>query len=321
MAEKSMDYVSVSQDYFIGMPQLALGGLSENWLLKECGHLHWLALAKRLDLPAPNFVDQQGRHMYAAFLVVKISNAALHQVTENSRLWIETQLTRVSPSRSYSRHDLYLEDVAIGRVNADRQPVAQVALLSSFVNRSELGNNQSVARGEMAKGDWSANEAASQMMAQHKAGRTLPDAAFSVSAVPFVYQPCPYADFNGADFLYFAQFQAVMDRAERFFQSDLQAFNRTSERNSLALWQTIERTICYYGNINLDDGLETNLYVMPSADQDTSLLSHCGCLYRQSDHALIANVITRKRYLDHSLVQFQEKQASLKSSTDVGVES
>ncbi|NLU99155.1 hypothetical protein B6N13_13810 [Marinomonas sp. UCMA 3892] len=316
MAEKSMDFVSVSQDYFIGMPQLALGGLSENWLLKECGHQHWLALAKRLDLPAPNFVDQQGRHMYAAFLVVKISNAALHQVTENSRLWIETQLTRVSASRSYSRHDLYLEGP-----DSHRDCVARVELLSSFVNRSELGNNQSVARGEMAKGDWSANEAASQMMAQHKAGRTLPDAALSVSAVPFVYQPCPYADFNGADFLYFAQFQAVMDRAERFFQSDLQALNHISERNSMALWQTVERTICYYGNINLDDGLEANLYAMLSADQDSSLLSHCGRLYRQSDHALIANVITRKRYLDHSLVRFQEKQASLKSSTNVGGES
>ncbi|GGN30089.1 MULTISPECIES: Pnap_2097 family protein [Marinomonas] len=316
MAEKSMDYVSISQDYFIGMPQLALGGLSENWLLKECGHQHWLALAKRLDLPAPNFVDQQDRHMYAAFLVVKISNAALHQVTENSRLWIETQLTRVSPSRSYSRHDLYLEGVG-----ADRQCIAQVALLSSFVSRSELGNNQSVARSEMAKGDWSANKAASQMMALHKAGRTLPDTALSVSEEPFVYQPCPYADFNGADFLYFAQFQAVMDRAERFLQSDLQALNHTSERNRLALWQTVERTICYYGNINLDDGLEANLYAMPSADQDTSLLSHCGRLYRQSDHALIANVITRKRFLDHSLVRFQEKQASLKSSTDVGAES
>lgn len=307
--------------YFIGMPHMSLQGLSENWLLKECGHQHWLALAKRLDLPAPHFVDQQGRKMYAAFLVVKISNAALHQVTENSRLWIETQLMRVSSSRSYSRHDLYLNDVAIDRVNADRQPIAQVELLSSFVSRSEFGNNQSVARGEMAKGDWSANEAASQMMAQHKAGRALPNTALLVSEVPFVYQPCPYVDFNGADFLYFAQFQAVMDRAERFFQSDLQALNHTSERNSMALWQTVERTICYYGNINLDDGLEANLYAMPSADQDSSLLSHCGRLYRQSDHALIANVITRKRYLDHSLVRFQEKQASLKSSTNVGGES
>lgn len=321
MAEKSMDYVSVSQDYFIGMPQLALGGLSENWLLKECGHQHWLALAKRLDLPAPNFVDQQGRHMYAAFLVVKISNAALHQVTENSRLWIETQLTRVSPSRSYSRHDLYLEEGDMDSSGIDRQPIAQVALLSSFVSRSELGNNQSVARSEMAKGDWSANEAASQMMALHKAGRTLSDAALSVSERPFLYQPCPYADFNGADFLYFAQFQAVMDRAERFFQSDLQVLNHTSERNRLALWQTVERTICYYGNINLDDGLETNLYAMPSVDQDSSLLSHCGRLYRQSDHALIANVITRKRYMDHPLVTFQEQRGAFKRSENVGEES
>ncbi|MBU0801566.1 MAG: hypothetical protein KKA05_11275, partial [Alphaproteobacteria bacterium] len=151
MVGESTDFVFVLQDYFIGMPQLALGGLSENWLLKECGHQHWLALAKRLDLPVPNFVDQQGRQMYAAFLVVKISKAALHQVTENSQLWIETQLTRVSPSRSYSRHDLYLEGVAVDGPyvdgqgvdgsNVNGQIIAQVELLSSFVSRAELGNN------------------------------------------------------------------------------------------------------------------------------------------------------------------------------------
>lgn len=316
MTETSMDFVFVAQDYFIGMPQLALGGLSENWLLKECGHQHWLALAKRLDLPVPNFVDQQGRQMYAAFLVVKIRNAVLQQVTENSRLWIETQLARVSASRSYSRHDLYLEGP-----DSHRDCVARVELLSSFVTRSERGNNQSVARGELAKGGWSVCEAADLMLAQHKSGRVLSGAELSVSETPFIYQPCPYTDFNGADFLYFAQFQAVMDRAERFFQSDLQGQNQTTQRNSLALWQTVERTICYYGNINLDDTLEANLHTTPSSGQEELLLGHCGRLYRQSDHALIANVITRKRYLDHSLVRFQEKQASLKSSTDVGAES
>jgi len=32
--------------YLLGMPHLSTGGLSKNWLLKECGHLHWLYLAQ-----------------------------------------------------------------------------------------------------------------------------------------------------------------------------------------------------------------------------------------------------------------------------------
>ncbi|MEO9653806.1 Pnap_2097 family protein [Marinomonas sp.] len=309
MATDLIDATSVEQDYLIGMPQLALGGISENWLLKECGHQHWLALAKSLNLPVPSFVDEHNRKLYAAFLVVRVSNAVLHRVTENSRLSIATQLKRVSPSRSYSRHDLCLEEEGLSK-----QVIAQVELLSSFVSRHEEGNNQSVARNEMLKGGWSACEPASQMMAEHKKGRNLPNAEVtSISKVPFVYQPCPYADFNGADFLYFAQFQVVMDRAERFFQAGLQAFNADpssspSPNKPLVLWQVVERTICYYGNINLDDALAAHLYTILPSDHRKSLLGHCGRLYRQSDNALIANVITKKRYMDHPLVSFKKNE-------------
>lgn len=312
MAEDLIGATSVEQDYLIGMPQLALGGVSENWLLKECGHQHWLALAKSLDLPVPSFVDEHNRKLYAAFLVVKVSKAVLHRVTENSHLSIVTQLKRVSPSRSYSRHDLCLEEEGLSK-----QVIAQVELLSSFVSRQEEGNNQSVARSEMLKGGWSACESASQMMAEHKKGRNLPNTeGTSLSKTPFVYQPCPYADFNGADFLYFAQFQAVMDRAERFFQADLQATNTfrsssSSTNKPLALWQIEERTICYYGNINLDDALATQLYTMLPPDQQESLLRHCGRLYRQSDNALIASVVTKKGYMDHPLVSFKRNQGAV----------
>jgi hypothetical protein len=29
----------------LGMPHLSLNGLSETWVLKECGHRHWFLLA------------------------------------------------------------------------------------------------------------------------------------------------------------------------------------------------------------------------------------------------------------------------------------
>jgi probable biosynthetic protein (TIGR04098 family) len=42
------------------MPQLAYTGLSENWLIKECGHRHWEALAGDAGRSAPDFVDEDG---------------------------------------------------------------------------------------------------------------------------------------------------------------------------------------------------------------------------------------------------------------------
>lgn len=303
---------NVTQDFVVGMPQLALGGLSENWLLKECGHQHWLALAQSLGLPNPDFVSQQGHKMYAAFLVVKITQGAFEKVYENSTLTINTQLQRVSSSRSYSHHEIQVEGECCGHVE----------LLSSFVNRTEQGNNQSVARGEVFSGEWSACEASTLMMKAHKAGRMahVEDAANSHDSLAtikvngntnakeplYTYQPCPYSDFNGADFLYFAQFQSVMDRAERHFQM------KSTEQKDSRLWRTLERTICYYGNINLDDALLVSLQTLDKETIDkktiakaTDEIRHHGCLYRLSDHKPIANIATRKAYMEHPLSAFQ----------------
>ncbi len=58
--------------YTAGMPQLCGSGLSENWLLKECGHRHWLAIAHRQGLARPRFHDALGQQVYAAFTLVRI---------------------------------------------------------------------------------------------------------------------------------------------------------------------------------------------------------------------------------------------------------
>ena len=44
----------------LGMPHLCMTGLSETWLLKECGHRHWLLLAEAAGLAAPDFRDPAG---------------------------------------------------------------------------------------------------------------------------------------------------------------------------------------------------------------------------------------------------------------------
>ncbi|SFB60115.1 biosynthesis cluster domain-containing protein [Pseudomonas sp. NFIX10] len=48
---------SRTETYLASMPDLAFTGLSENWLLKECGHQHWLALAHLHDRALPDLVN------------------------------------------------------------------------------------------------------------------------------------------------------------------------------------------------------------------------------------------------------------------------
>ena len=54
----------------LGMPQLALGGLSESWLLMECGHRHWTLLERMLGVEARGMHDDRGCRMYASFVAV-----------------------------------------------------------------------------------------------------------------------------------------------------------------------------------------------------------------------------------------------------------
>lgn len=54
------------------MPQMALGCLSENWLLKELGDLHWDTLCSSLKSTSRDLVDSQGRRLYATFVRIRI---------------------------------------------------------------------------------------------------------------------------------------------------------------------------------------------------------------------------------------------------------
>ena len=78
------------------MPHLGLGGLSETWLLKECGHRHWFQLAAAAGLARPDFRDEAGEPIYAAFLAVSVRDAALDVVREHDELVFASQLVRIS---------------------------------------------------------------------------------------------------------------------------------------------------------------------------------------------------------------------------------
>jgi probable biosynthetic protein (TIGR04099 family) len=93
--------------------------------------------------------------------------------------------------------------------------------------------------------------------------------------------PSPYEDFNGADFLYFAAFQAMLDRAEwRWF------------RRVNPLLVTAERQIFYVGNMEMGDQVRATLCGVVDG-RDT--LSHWVELSRASDGEKIALGFSKRR--------------------------
>lgn len=239
----------------LGMPHLALMGLSEQWLLKELGHIHWLMLAQAAGRAVPDFATVRGEPVYAAFCALRIRGARFGAAVENGRLTIRSRVGRVSKTQIASLHRLAL----------DGAPAGEVELVSTFVHRTG-GGNHTIARFEvpglpLAAADGFGSELA-RIAGEHRAGRPVVTDDFATGDLeaptatarlaerfgPATFSPCPATDFNGAGFLYFASFVAFLDRAE--WRADPFAARTAS---------TTDRLVLYTGNLDPGEDLHVTL--------------------------------------------------------------
>lgn len=284
LVEVNTPEISIQKNqYLAGMPQLAYAGLSENWLLKECGHRHWMGLADLSGKQQPDFHDENGYKSYAAFTAVRISSANLNSVKENQQLTIASQVSRAGQARHFSMHDVKSQDGSI----------ANIQMLSTFVFRREVGNNQSVTRASFANlSQTEPTIEASTLMQQCKKIRTddwLEHMGLSRASKATIkeieFLPCPNHDFNGANFLYFASFQAYVDRAAWAWTSS-QPGNKSIEN----LPNIVNRDLFFYGNINVGDTLRICL----CAVKIDGIYSTDWCEVYAGNGSKIADVFTQK---------------------------
>ncbi|MGN8138004.1 Pnap_2097 family protein [Paraburkholderia sp. 22099] len=264
--------------YRAGMPQLSFTGLSENWLLKECGHRHWEALAVHTGRATPDVSDDNGGRSYAAFTAIRLRAHGFDAVRENDEFDIHSALCRTGPVRHFSTHRIVRDDASI----------AEVSMSSTFVTRAEARNNRSVARATLAALAGAISPAPDEALAMTQTGKGLRagDWASCEGLEPGVHEaarflPCPNNDFNGADFLYFASFQSFVDRAE--WQR-----HRFAEPPVIA-----SRALHFYGNVNIGDAL--NVHVVGERESAQGIV-HWSEVRRGSDNLKIADVVTEKRW-------------------------
>jgi probable biosynthetic protein (TIGR04099 family) len=264
----------------LGMPHLSLGGLSETWLLRECGHRHWFLLAQAAGRAVPDFRDEEGDPVYAAFIAVTVREGRFDAAREHDTLDFRSRLTRISRTRFMSVHEI----AAGGRV------LGEVAMTSLFVKRKEAGRNRSIARVEVpglppivSSREFADHE---ETVAALRRDSWEEHLGFVRGDAPvldrLLIDPCPAQDFNGADFLYFSSFQAFVDRAEWAFFRPLDP--RTTTRR---------RDIVYHGNIEPGDRIAV---VLHGRRRDADGVDHWCRLERESDAMPIADVFTLRRF-------------------------
>jgi probable biosynthetic protein (TIGR04099 family) len=260
----------------LGMPHLCMTGLSETWLIKECGHRHWFLLARAAGLPVPDFRDPAGEPIYAAFLAVSVRDAAFDNVREHDRLVFASRLARSSRTQFMSLHTCTVAGRSIGAI----------VLTSAFVRREHKGKNRSVARIEVPglpalRPDPNAAAYAAETTTL-RSNRWRTHLGFELEKATVIdrsiIDPCPAQDFNGADFLYFASFQAIADRAEWAFFRPHAPFPVTRRRD-----------IVYRGNIDPGERVVASLLQFR---REAENLAHWYRLEREADGAAIADIFT-----------------------------
>jgi probable biosynthetic protein (TIGR04099 family) len=260
----------------LGMPHLCTIGLSETWLLKECGHRHWFMLAEAAGLSTPDFRDQSGDPIYAAFVSVSVRNAASDSVREHDKLIFASRLERTSRTQFTSVHRFAVAGREIG----------EIAMTSTFVRRTQKGINRTIARTDVPalrrvqlRPEPLADTAEAAALRSNRWHTHLGFERRKATVIDrLIVELCPGQDFNGAGFLYFANFQAFVDRAEWAYFPRKAPFPTTRRRD-----------IVYRGNVDPGERVVLSLLQFRRTDEG---FAHWYHLEREQDGTVIADVFT-----------------------------
>lgn len=266
---------SESRRITINMPQMAMRGLSEAWLFKEMGDLHWHTLCKGLETPSSAIADSEGSRLYATFTRIRLAlEAPLTDFRENQDLALD-----LAPSRFGA--GMFFGDIEILGETAK----AHATLMTSFAKFGEAGANTSLMKGQPVIPDGCeipGLAAAPEFAAQYRTLRAeeLPPPLFETS-----YEMQPVHDINGVGLLYFAAYPMIADIcAARHFGPDLLSGRSTTLRD-----------ICYFANAMPD---ETLVYRIHAEQAEGDRLRYRATLSRKSDGKTMALIETEKTKVD-----------------------
>lgn len=261
----------------LNMPQMALGGLSESWLFKQAGDLHWEMICSGLRARSHELVDGVGDRLYSTFTRLRLETSQpLVAFGENETLDMASTLSRFGQGIYFS-----------GTKAVCHGKTVQADVMSSFTKRGSLTNNTNLLKGQPIIPEGCAIPPQAEMPpfgVQYRARRALdPGPALFETR----YEIIPCHDINGVGLLYFAAYPSISDICEIRYAG---RGNRWACQTS-----TICRDICYFANCDIDDGILYRVHARRDAERWVDIESS---LSRESDGRLMAYLVTRKALID-----------------------
>lgn len=249
----------------LGMAECGWHGISEGWLLRHLGDVHWRLIADAMGQRAAVFTDATGAPVYAAFCAISERIARPKLARPGAVLTIASRLRRLSPTRLISFHGL----------DIDGETFANVTLITAFVRHGATGGNARIRRAQpLGQLDLPMMEAGEDGGFAEEATRLyrekMPDSPAPAADVT----PCPTTEFNAAGLLYCANYPALADRTEWALCPEL------------AARMLISRKIVYLGNVDAGEPVTGALHRSPALNRHCITLTSLG--------RVIAQVVTEK---------------------------
>jgi len=254
----------------LGMPHLGPHALGESQTLKLLAHLRWLSIERLGGTPTSKIVDAEGRRLYASVYFVEIAfpmSAPANAFRENDRVVFQGDLA------TYGRNILD-GHYAVFRAGDPRaaewgvpDPTSQGRFLEAGIPWFRISNifiaqeagPDRLKIAQPANMDFSkirslrdVPEGYELNRAARDAGRFFDPPAGSLPAAParitLEKGVDPDRDVNAAGLVYYANFPAFFDSAERRALDSLGVPRAFADRRG-----TLRRRIGYFGNIRSDD--------------------------------------------------------------------
>jgi probable biosynthetic protein (TIGR04098 family) len=262
-----------SRRYRINMPQMAVGGLSESWLFKEIGDLHWSMIMQGLGVRSSELSDGTGERLYATFTRLRLtSTAPISSFAENEEVSLKGEIARFGAG-------LFFSEVGI----AGHAKTIRASVMSSFSKRGAPTSNAGLLKGQPSIGPDCPIRVLEAMPAfgleyQGRRSAALPEVLFECP-----YDILPVHDINGVGLLYFAAYPAISDICElRFIGEGTRWAIRAS---------TVQRDVFFFANCDLGDRLIYRAHARRDLDTSVEIESS---ISRESDGKLMAILVTRK---------------------------
>lgn len=245
-SRESLSAIQQKANISLGMAQLSVRGLSEDWWLKHLGDVHWQMIATAMGQADPVFRDAQGRLIYAAFCATHFEQPDPDAAQLGARVQVRSSLWQAGRSRLQSNHEVFCGTTLVLRLR----------MVSTFVTHGVAGVNKSVFRVPPAiipllppAPDRFAEDAAQkarQLRAAHR------EQAFDALGLA-THLPLPELDFNAVGLLYFPSFTRIAAEAEAAMAE--------------AKGPIAARLMLYFGNVEMGETVHSAVL------QDTSKMT------------------------------------------------